>query len=334
MSRSLYWILAPFLVITAIALPLLIDNWTIGRAIIMIGLELFMIGLLIGLWDIWRFEWALRSVAGLIFLAYVAYVASMLMQGVWASGARSKSSIVNAIAGLLFWGAPALGFAIKGLGKEKSELLVVFASSNPHKLEEVRAVLAPANVMVLGLDELDELEDVPPEPIEDGATFEENARIKATAYARAVHCACLADDSGLEVDALNGAPGVHSARYAGIGNNRGERDAANNAKLLNALRDIPMENRTGRFVCAMCLADEDGNILAETRGTFEGVITDQPRGNNGFGYDPLLYLPDRHCTSAELSPDEKNARSHRGDASRKMIEKIRHLLQTSRRPIG
>jgi XTP/dITP diphosphohydrolase len=198
---------------------------------------------------------------------------------------------------------------------------LLFASSNPHKIEEVRAILAPLGIEIVGLDSLN---DPPPEPIEDGATFEENARIKAVAYAKATVQICLADDSGLEVDALNGAPGVHSARYAGADGTRAQRDAANNAKLLKQLKPVPAERRTARFVCAMCLADPDGNIFAETRGEFPGVITDQPRGSNGFGYDPLLYLPDRGCTSAELSTAEKNARSHRGEAARNMADCIKH----------
>lgn len=192
---------------------------------------------------------------------------------------------------------------------------LLFASSNPHKVEEVRAVLAPLGIEIVGLNDLGaEM----PEPVEDGATFEANARIKAVAYAMATGRMCLADDSGLEVDALGGKPGVHSARYAGIGETRAERDAANNEKLLHELRKIPAGLRTARFVCAMCLADERGIVLATTRGTFEGVITDRPRGDNGFGYDPLLYVPDCGCTSAELTSHEKNARSHRGEAARKM----------------
>lgn len=198
---------------------------------------------------------------------------------------------------------------------------LLFASSNPHKVDEVRAILSPLGIDVLGLDALDQML---PEPVEDGETFEDNARIKAVAYAKATGRMCLADDSGLEVDALSGAPGVHSARFAGTGETRAQRDAANNAKLLRALKDVPFEQRTARFVCAMCLADVHGNVLAETRGTFEGVITDQPRGSNGFGYDPLLYVPDRQCTNAEFSPDEKNARSHRGQAARRMAA---HILQ-------
>jgi XTP/dITP diphosphohydrolase len=189
---------------------------------------------------------------------------------------------------------------------------ILFATSNPHKIDEVRAILAPHGIEIVGLESIN---PQPPEPVEDGDTFEANARIKAIAYAKATNQNCLADDSGLEVDALGGRPGVHSARYAGVGSTRIERDAANNAKLLRELAAVPDERRTARFVCAMCLAKADGTILAETRGQFEGVIAHQPRGSNGFGYDPLLFLPDRRCSSAELSSDEKNARSHRGAAA-------------------
>lgn len=194
---------------------------------------------------------------------------------------------------------------------------MLFASSNPHKLDEVRAILEPLGVMVEGLNALGASLS---EPEETEPTFEGNARLKAVYYATRLGRMCLADDSGLEVDALGGEPGVLSARYAGVGSTRAERDEANNRKLLAALAPVPQNRRTARFVCAMCLADASGNVIAETRGTFEGVITDQPRGSNGFGYDPLLFLPGDGCTSAELSPAMKNARSHRGAATRAMAE--------------
>ena len=206
---------------------------------------------------------------------------------------------------------------------------IVFATTNPHKIDEVAQILAPSGILVIGLGAIHGGEHSPveqiPEPVEDADTFEGNARIKAIAYAKAMGEACLADDSGLEVDALDGAPGVHSARYAGTGSTRQERDAANNAKLLAALKDTDDEARTARFVCAMCLAAPDGTILAETRGTFEGVIVRAPKGTNGFGYDPLLLIPQLGVTSAELSPDEKNARSHRGAAARKMAEYFKSM---------
>jgi XTP/dITP diphosphohydrolase len=184
---------------------------------------------------------------------------------------------------------------------------IVVATTNPGKVREVSAVLAELGVEVLALPP-----DLP-EPEEDGVTFEENARIKAVAYARALGEWCLADDSGLEVDALGGAPGVLSARYAGTEGSREERDERNNQKLLRALALVSDDELAARFVCAMCLAAPDGSVVAETRGTFEGVVTRTPRGNNGFGYDPMLLIPELGRTSAELSSAEKNARSHRGN---------------------
>lgn len=205
---------------------------------------------------------------------------------------------------------------------------LLFATSNPHKIEEVQQILAPLGIDIVGLDAFD---TVPDKPLEDGDSFEANARIKAVYYAQHLGRMCLADDSGLEVDTLNGAPGVHSARFASdeipefFDLPRSERDVANNRRLLRLLSDVPTDQRTARFVCAMCLADPGGNIRAGSRGSFDGVITDQPRGDNGFGYDPLLYLPDAHCTSAELTPQQKNARSHRGQAARRMAEHLRRL---------
>jgi XTP/dITP diphosphohydrolase len=194
---------------------------------------------------------------------------------------------------------------------------LTIATSNPHKIEEIAAVLGPLGIACAPLGRSDI-----PEPEEDGATFEENARIKAVAYARALGTIVLADDSGLEVDALGGAPGVHSARYAGVGATREERDRANNAKLLAALEGVPDALRTARFVCVLSIARPDGTILAESRGTFDGMIGRAPRGTNGFGYDPLLVLADGR-TSAELTSAEKNARSHRGNALRLLVPKLR-----------
>jgi non-canonical purine NTP pyrophosphatase (RdgB/HAM1 family) len=197
---------------------------------------------------------------------------------------------------------------------------VLFATSNPHKLDEVRAILGTVGFEIIGLDTL----GTPvPEPEEDGVTFEANAELKAVEYARATGMRCLAEDSGLEVDALDGAPGVYSARYAGTAGTREDRDRANNRKLLAVMKGIPTGDRQARFVCAMCLAEPDGTIVAAARGTYEGVIATEPRGTNGFGYDPLLYLPDAGKTSAELSPAEKNARSHRSVAAHLLIAELR-----------
>ena len=197
---------------------------------------------------------------------------------------------------------------------------ILIASGNPHKLEEIEAVLGPCGIAIEGLDAL---ESIPPEPIEDAATFEGNARLKAIGYAKATGRTCLADDSGLEVDALGGAPGVYSARFAGVDGTRAERDAANNALLVDRLKDVPSADRAARFVCAMCVATPGGEIVVEARGEFSGVIVDEPRGSNGFGYDPYLWLPSEGRTSAELSPEEKNARSHRGAAARLIAEGLR-----------
>lgn len=199
---------------------------------------------------------------------------------------------------------------------------LLFATSNPHKIREVAEILREADVEVSSLADLGH---TPPEPEEDGATFADNARLKARAYAAATNLPCLAEDSGLEVDALSGAPGVHSARYSGEGGERDARDHANNQKLLAALQGVPDERRTARFVCAMCLANPDGSIVAESHGTFEGRITTAPRGKSGFGYDPLLFVPELGCTSAELSAEQKNARSHRGQATRRLAALLREL---------
>jgi XTP/dITP diphosphohydrolase len=199
---------------------------------------------------------------------------------------------------------------------------IVVATGNPHKVEEIRAVLAPLGFTVLSLAETGR--PVPPEPEEPHPTFEQNARLKAVHYARAVGEAVLADDSGLEVDALLGAPGVHSAHWAGREGSRAERDARNNARLAEAMQGVPAHRRTARFVCTMCIATPAGEVLVETRGEMEGVIGEEPRGAHGFGYDPWLHLPGRGVSSAELPPEEKNAISHRGIAVRRLAYLVVH----------
>jgi XTP/dITP diphosphohydrolase len=190
---------------------------------------------------------------------------------------------------------------------------LLFATTNPHKLREMREILGPLGIALRGLAEIGR---TPPEPAETAATLEGNARLKASAYARALGQTCLADDSGLEVDALGGAPGVNSAHYAGTGATRDERDRANRDKLVAELRTCGEVSRTARLVCVLCLADPAGKTLFETRGTLEAVVVEEPRGSGGFGYDSLLCLPDLEKTLAELSADELNARSHRGAAAR------------------
>jgi XTP/dITP diphosphohydrolase len=199
---------------------------------------------------------------------------------------------------------------------------IVVATGNPHKVEEIRAVLGPLGFTVLSLAETGR--PVPPEPDEPHPTFEANARLKARHYARHVGEPVLADDSGLEVDALLGAPGVHSAHWAGKEGSREERDARNNARLAEAMRGVPPDRRTARFVCTMCIATAEGEVLVETRGEMEGVIGDAPRGAHGFGYDPWLHLPALGVSSDELDPEEKNRLSHRGRAVRRLAYLVVH----------
>lgn len=198
------------------------------------------------------------------------------------------------------------------VGKENS-VQILLATSNDHKLQEVREIVTHLGVQVEGLDSLETHYE---EPVEDADTFEGNAKLKAIGYAKATGIRCMADDSGLWVDALDGEPGVFSARYAGKGETREERDQENNALLLQRMQNVPPLQRMARFVCAICVADPDGTIVAQSSGTFEGVIGFVPQGENGFGYDPLLYVPSANKTSAQMTPEEKNAQSHRGEAVR------------------
>ena len=195
---------------------------------------------------------------------------------------------------------------------------IIVATGNPHKVEEIREILAVHGFRVLSLTDVG-AEGIP-EPEEDGDTFAHNARIKATQYARAINRMVLADDSGLAVDALGGAPGVFSARWSGLGVTREERDNANNKKLLEELALTPADRRTARFVCAMCLSAADGSVIAETVGEFHGSIGTNARGVNGFGYDPLFVVDANGQTSAELTSQQKNDRSHRGAATRAMAK--------------
>ena len=204
---------------------------------------------------------------------------------------------------------------------------ITIATANPGKVAELRPIFAKLGIEVVGLGDL---QTPTTEPEETGDTFEANAAIKARSYAQQTGTTCLADDSGLVVDALGGAPGVISSHYATDGRDdprpRAERDAANNARLLHELADLPAERRTARFACVMVLASPEGNVLATSRGEFEGRIATQPRGEHGFGYDPLfLVAPEHDRTSAELSSGEKNAISHRAKAARAMAEAIAAL---------
>ena len=193
---------------------------------------------------------------------------------------------------------------------------ILVATSNPKKVEEIRGALAPLGIAVASLADAGFAGLA--EPDETSRTFEGNARLKAIAYAAATGHVALADDSGLEIDALGGEPGVDSAIWAGASGDRATRDARNNAKLVSALLGVPADARTARFVCTICVADPKGRVICEARGTVEGEIVDVPRGANGFGYDPHFLVRALGRTTAELSPEEKNSISHRGQASREI----------------
>jgi XTP/dITP diphosphohydrolase len=196
---------------------------------------------------------------------------------------------------------------------------ILIATSNPGKLRDFAGAALRHGAEIAGIPDFSSL----PPVIEDGLTFEANARKKAEAYSRyAPGEAVVADDSGLEIDALDGAPGVHSARYAAEQPEKAEAntdDEANNARVLRKLKGVPPARRTGRFVCVLAAA-RDGKTLATFRGTAEGIILDAPQGTNGFGYDPLFYFPQIEKTFAELTAEEKSKYSHRGAAFRKFLD--------------
>lgn len=186
---------------------------------------------------------------------------------------------------------------------------ILVATGNPHKAKEFRQMLASDRLRWDDLSAHPDAVEVP----ETGETFLDNACLKAIGYAQQFHSWALADDSGLEVDAIDGKPGVYSARWAAM-HDAGKGDADNNALLLRQLDGLPDEQRTGRFVCVLALADPTGQVVLTVRETVEGVVLRAPRGANGFGYDPLFLLPEKGVTTAELSADEKHAISHRGKA--------------------
>jgi XTP/dITP diphosphohydrolase len=203
---------------------------------------------------------------------------------------------------------------------------VLVATSNAGKLRDFAGAAAPLGIAVAGIPNFSSL----PAVVEDGATFEENARKKAEAYSLAVSGELvLADDSGLEIDALGGAPGVHSARYAAEEPHSVEgntADEANNARVRSELSGVPAEKRTARFVCVLAAA-RDGRTLQTFCGTAKGIMMDAPRGENGFGYDPLFYFPQIGKTFAELSAVEKAQYSHRGAAFRAFLSWYQRVLK-------
>lgn len=195
---------------------------------------------------------------------------------------------------------------------------IIFATGNEGKMKEIRLILADLGIEVLSLKEA----GINPEIEENGKTFEENAVIKARAVMEEAGTLVLADDSGLEIDYLNGEPGVYSARY--LGEDTSYR--IKNQSLLDRLKGVQEEKRTARFVCVIAAAFPDGRILT-ARGTIEGIIGYEERGEGGFGYDPIFWLPEYGCSTAELTMEKKNELSHRGKALRIMKKELRKALE-------
>lgn len=198
--------------------------------------------------------------------------------------------------------------------KDQGMKRLIFATGNQGKMREIREILGDSIPEILSMKEAGIEADI----VEDGKTFEENALIKARAVSKAGNIMAMADDSGLEVDCMGGAPGIYSARFMGEDTSY---DIKNNYIIKQAMK-VPYEERTARFVCAIACVLPDGREWV-VRGTVEGLINDRQAGENGFGYDPLFLLPDRGVTTAQLPPEEKNAISHRGRALRAM----RNLLE-------
>lgn len=197
---------------------------------------------------------------------------------------------------------------------------ILFATSNQGKMKEVREILADLGVEVISMREA----GVSAEIVEDGETFEENAVIKARTIMELTGEVTLADDSGLEIDALGGEPGVYSARYMGEDTSY----HIKNNNLIRRLSQVPRQQRTARFVCSIAAAFPDGEIIT-TDGVIEGLIGYEEAGENGFGYDPIFVVPQLGCTTAQLSDEQKNEISHRGKALRKMKEELRKRMELS-----
>lgn len=193
--------------------------------------------------------------------------------------------------------------------------ILLVATTNQHKLKEYQALFSTLPFQLRSLRDIQLDMDVE----ETGSTFQENAEIKALAYARASGLLTLADDSGLEIDALNGEPGVYSARFAGVDTSYEERFRI----IFKRLHTLPMEQRTARFRCVITIAEPSG-LMRSVEGTIEGVITDEARGMYGFGYDPIFLVPELGKTTAEILPEEKNRISHRGRAAQKAREVLAH----------
>ena len=202
---------------------------------------------------------------------------------------------------------------------------ILLATTNHGKKNELQAMLGDFDIDICCLDDFDDMVEV----VEDGATFAENARKKALGYAEQSGLWTLADDSGLQVDYLGGAPGVHSARFSEEENDRANPknliDHRNIKKLLTLMEDVPMEKRSARFVCALALA-KPCKIVIETFGTLEGQILTEPRGEGGFGYDPVFFVPQIGKTTAEMPKEQKNSISHRHNALIKLLPLLQRLI--------
>ena len=198
---------------------------------------------------------------------------------------------------------------------------LVLATTNQNKIREICQILDGRNLNIISMNDIPSL----PEVEEDGLTFEENARKKALTIAKLTGRLTLADDSGLVVDALNGRPGVHSARYSG----EDATPAKNNEKLLHELQDVPAKKRTARFVCVIAIARPSGKMFI-AEGRCEGLIARELRGEQGFGYDPLFIVPDREKTFAELGAAEKNKISHRAIALQEAARILGDVLDTEK----
>ncbi|MGN0277138.1 MAG: RdgB/HAM1 family non-canonical purine NTP pyrophosphatase [Hominisplanchenecus sp.] len=198
------------------------------------------------------------------------------------------------------------------------EKRIVFATGNAGKMREIRMIMDDLGIPVLSMKEAGIQMDI----LENGKSFAQNAEIKARAVHSMCHDIVIADDSGLEIDFLNGEPGIYSARYMGEDTSY----HIKNASLIERLDGVPDEKRTARFVCAIAAVLPDGRVL-HSRGTIEGIIGYEERGENGFGYDPIFYLPEYGCTTAQLDPVTKNELSHRGKALRAMKEQLITVLQ-------
>lgn len=211
----------------------------------------------------------------------------------------------------------ALGEIGHMVGHENAPKAVVLATRNKGKIREFTAAFEELGFEVRTIDDVVDID----EPEEIGTTFMENAELKALYYAEACGLPCVADDSGLEVDALGGAPGVYSARYAGL--HRSDED--NNRRLVAELVDVTPSDRTARYQCALVWATPDGQCVRAT-GTCEGLIQLSPMGKGGFGYDPYFYIPKLKTTMANISMEQKQAISHRGKALRALVEQLRHTI--------